>query len=280
MVLQAAALGGWNNVEPWSPSMTVSVPPGFKTAFKARKALAGSRRCSRTKQVKTWSKVPFENGRSKRSAVWKVTLPIPARRVACAACWTDCGEMSTEVICASGWALARYLKNPVFQDSHDYSTILRTIGKAVVTEVRGNRLYQRISFAVDANPLARIAHAMYRGGFLNAVSVGFIPLEWENGGAGSGFARRYLKQELVETSAVAIPANPNALECAVKAGAVGKSEIGELMDILRWLSAGAAGAERENFAGAGFNAGAPESGTNGAQLVQLMREVAAIHRRA
>lgn len=185
-----------------------------------------------------------------------------------------------EVICASGWALARYLKNPVFQDSHDYSTILRTIGKAVVTEVRGNRLYQRISFAVDANPLARIAHAMYRGGFLNAVSVGFIPLEWENGGAGSGFARRYLKQELVETSAVAIPANPNALECAVKAGAVGKSEIGELMDILRWLSAGAAGAERENFAGAGFNAGAPESGTNGAQLVQLMREVAAIHRRA
>jgi hypothetical protein len=182
--------------------------------------------------------------------------------------------------------LTRYLKNPVFQDSHDYSTILRTIGKAVVTEVRGNQLYQRVCFAVEANPLARIAYSMYRGGFLNAVSVGFIPIEWENGGGHSGFARRYLKQELIETSAVAIPANPNALECAVKAGAVGKGDLGDLLDILRAISS----EPQEpiltidsDFAGAGSNASAPGPGADGAQfeqLKQLMREAAAIYRRA
>jgi hypothetical protein len=39
-------------------------------------------------------------------------------------------------------------------------------------------LYQRIQFAVDANPMAKIAYALYKDQFLNAVSVGFIPLRW------------------------------------------------------------------------------------------------------
>src|SRR6266568_2675465 len=80
--------------------------------------------------------------------------------------------------------------------------------------------------------MARIAHGLYRGKFLRAVSVGFIPLCWQNadgtehqvargvptaphplpsdgrGTKGEGFRRRYLEQELLEVSAVAIPANP------------------------------------------------------------------------
>lgn len=189
-----------------------------------------------------------------------------------------------EVICASGWVLDRYQKNPVFQDSHDYSTILRTIGRATITEIRGNQLYQRIQFAVDANPLARIGYAMYRGGFLHAVSVGFVPLEWENGGGQSGFDRRYLKQELLETSAVAIPANPNALELAVKSGAVETGDLKELFQLLKGLTGDiekrAGRFEFQEFAGSGSDAGAPGLGTDGAQLVQLMREVAAMVRRA
>ena len=181
-----------------------------------------------------------------------------------------------EVICASGWVLDRYLQNPVFQDSHDYSTILRTIGRAVVTEVRNGKLFQRVRFAVEVNPLAKIGYAMYRNGFLHAVSVGFIPVEWENGDVRSGFSRRYLKQELLETSAVAIPANPNALELACKAGAVEKGDLRDLCDMLRELVEG----ENFNFAGSESDAGAPGLGTDGAQLVELMREVAAVCRRA
>ena len=187
----------------------------------------------------------------------------------------DTLDRYNEVIRPSGWILDSYLRNPVFQDSHDYSTILRTIGKATLTQVRSGCLFQRIHFAVEINPLAKIAYAMYRGGFLHAVSVGFVPIEWENGDGQSGFTRRYLKQELLETSAVAIPANPNALEMAFKSGAVDKGDLRELYQILKAMTSDS---PFSHFAGSESDASAPGLGTDGAQLVQLMREVAAIYR--
>ena len=85
-----------------------------------------------------------------------------------------------EVIMAKGWRLDNYRRNPVFQNAHQYGDILFTLGKALVTEVRemagGPALFQRIEFAVEVNPMARIAYGLYQGRFLNAVSVGFIPL--------------------------------------------------------------------------------------------------------
>jgi phage head maturation protease len=71
------------------------------------------------------------------------------------------------------------------------------------------------------------------------VSVGFIPLRWEDGskGAEPGPAprRRYLEQELLEVSAVAIPANPDALALGLKSGAVAKSDLQETVELLRAL---------------------------------------------
>ena len=49
---------------------------------------------------------------------------------------------------------------------------------------------------------------------------------------GEGFRRRYLEQELLEVSAVAIPANPNALALGLKSGALEKSDLHELADLL------------------------------------------------
>lgn len=143
-----------------------------------------------------------------------------------------CGE----VISARGWRLDHYLANPVFQNAHQYGDILFTLGKAIVTEVRGNGLFQRIQFATEANPVARIAFALYQGGFLNAVSVGFVPLRWENGSEKSGFRRRYLEQELLEVSAVAIPANPDALRLGYEAGAVNKDDLREAADLFAALA--------------------------------------------
>ena len=133
-----------------------------------------------------------------------------------------------EVIEPAGWRLESYRRNPVFQNAHNYGDILFTLGKALCTEVRtvngGPALFQRIQFATEVNPVARIAYGLYKGGFLNAVSVGFIPLRWEDGGTergaerGASPRRRYLEQELLEVSAVAIPANPDALVyCPVSA---------------------------------------------------------------
>jgi len=148
-----------------------------------------------------------------------------------------------EVIEPGGWRLDSYRSNPVFQNAHNYGDILFTLGKALSTEVLsvggGQALCQRIEFATDVNPIARIAFGLYKGGFLNAVSVGFIPLKWEDGGTGSAGApaprRRYLEQELLEVSAVAIPANPDALALGVKSGAVAKCDLRETLELLRAL---------------------------------------------
>src|SRR5436305_6889847 len=141
-----------------------------------------------------------------------------------------------EIISASGWRLENYQRNPVFQNAHKYGDIIFTLGKALVTEVRAGRLYQRIEFATDVNPMARIAYGLYKGKFLNAVSVGFIPVRWENGSAEKGFRRRYLEQELLEVSAVGIPANPNALVLGLKAGAVEKSDLQSLLEVIAPLA--------------------------------------------
>jgi phage head maturation protease len=151
-----------------------------------------------------------------------------------------------EVIEPAGWRLESYRRNPVFQNAHNYGDILFTLGKALSTEVRGvgdgQALCQRIQFAVDVNPVARIAYGLYRGGFLNAVSVGFIPLRWEDGDGERGASergvsprRRYLEQELLEVSAVAIPANPDALALGVKSGAVVKADLEAAAELLRAL---------------------------------------------
>jgi HK97 family phage prohead protease len=143
-----------------------------------------------------------------------------------------------EVIVASGWKLDNYLRNPVFQNSHQYGDIIYTLGRALTTEVRtvADRkvLFQRVEFATDANPIAKIAYNLYKGKFLNAVSVGFIPMEWENGEAGQSWQRRYTEQELLEVSAVGIPANPNALALGLKAGAISKQQIKDLGELLRY----------------------------------------------
>ena len=181
-----------------------------------------------------------------------------------------------EIITPSGWRLDSYQRNPVFQNAHQYGDIIFTLGRALITEVRTvagrQALFQRIQFAVEANPMARIAHNLYKGKFLNAVSVGFIPIRWLDAdgaehphraaaaslasprppaGSGEGqredtvtlstinsqpstnWRRRYLEQELLEVSAVGIPANPNALALACKSGVVAKSDLRELADLIR-----------------------------------------------
>ena len=160
-----------------------------------------------------------------------------------------------EVLDPGGWRLDNYRRNPVFQNAHQYGDIIFTLGRALLTEVRNVpgpdgrtrlALYQRVEFAVEANPVARIAYALYKGKFLNAVSVGFIPLRWEDAEGEAGHAdagppraprcrRRYLEQELLEVSAVGIPANPAALQLGLRAGAVAKSELEHVLELLRAL---------------------------------------------
>jgi hypothetical protein len=208
---------------------------------------------------------------------------------------TDALDRYHEIIDPAGWHLDSYRRNPVFQNAHQYGDILFTLGKALITEVRpaapkrsegGSvlnipHLFQRIQFATEVNPMARIAYGLYKGAFLNAVSVGFIPIRWEDGAAvaagvppavaggvpppGPGrrggspislplthpiaegrsestaacrqLRRKYIEQELLEVSAVAIPANPEALALGLKSGAVEKSDLRDTLELLKSLCA-------------------------------------------
>lgn len=102
------------------------------------------------------------------------------------------------------WELKSFKKNPVILNSHNYYDALDVIGRAEKIKVVDGKLEGTIKFAVEENPKAKIIFDLYAGGFLNAFSVGFIPREWSDKG-------EILKSELLEVSAVSVPANAMAL---------------------------------------------------------------------
>ena len=126
---------------------------------------------------------------------------------------TESVDRDGEVLQVTGWQVENYIKNPVFLWAHRYDE--PPIGKCVKCTASGD-LVMDIEFAdAETYPFADIVYRLYLGGFLNAVSVGFIPIEWETGGKKDGDPKKiFTKQELLELSAVPVPSNPEALQQA------------------------------------------------------------------
>jgi phage head maturation protease len=101
------------------------------------------------------------------------------------------------------WQLESFRKNPVFLDSHNYSSIEHILGKIHNIRVENNMLQGEIEFMLD-NPKGMLAYKMALGGFLNATSVGFIPKAFNDQG-------HITESELLEDSAVSVPALASAL---------------------------------------------------------------------
>lgn len=111
------------------------------------------------------------------------------------------------VIEADGWQLDNYRRNPVFLWAHRYSE--PPIGKAADVRVEGGQLIADIVFDQD-DERARSIESKYRNGFLRAVSVGF-DVESIQPPKGPMAAPRVTRAELLEISAVPVPADPEAL---------------------------------------------------------------------
>lgn len=119
-----------------------------------------------------------------------------------------------DVVSADGWDLKAFRRNPIFLWQHDYGA---PIGRVPRVEVVGKRLVASVDFAAPgvsdtADELWRLIEA----DILRAVSVGFTvhdPQDYEfiydEDDNVTGY--RFLRQELLELSLVAVPANPNAL---------------------------------------------------------------------
>jgi hypothetical protein len=126
-----------------------------------------------------------------------------------------------DIISQEGWDLKNYIENPVVLWAHDGSQppIARALPESV--KVIGGRLMATAKFATkDEYPFADTIFQLYKGGYLNATSVGFAPTEMEliEGETPGEVGFKFLKQTLLEYSAVPIPSNPEALVVARGAG--------------------------------------------------------------
>ena len=123
---------------------------------------------------------------------------------------TDDVDRHGDIISADGWALDSYRANPVLLWAHDYRQ--PAIGRAAKMWTEPHRLLANMEFAPTS--FAQEIASLYRSGFQWGVSVGFKPIRYEarrDEKTGAFLGIRFLEQELLEVSAVPVPANRNAL---------------------------------------------------------------------
>jgi HK97 family phage prohead protease len=129
-------------------------------------------------------------------------------------------DRDREVLLPKGIVLEPFKKNPVVLWAHDYYGA--PIGRAQWVTRKGNKITAKVEFAETEQ--ATEVYELFKGGFLNAFSVGFKPLkshqptpdeikkkpEWAEAW------RIFDEWELLEFSVVPVPANAEALALAVK----------------------------------------------------------------
>lgn len=147
-----------------------------------------------------------------RAAVTQTLLKNDARPLTVVAS-DESVDRYGDVVRQDGWDLRAYRRNPVFLWAHDYT---RTpIGRSDWVGVDGTRLLATVSFA--PTPFAQEVETLYRQRYLRAVSVGFRAraFAFRKNAEGKPEGIEYTAQELVEVSAVPVPANPQALARAL-----------------------------------------------------------------
>jgi hypothetical protein len=126
---------------------------------------------------------------------------------------------------AAGAVLTAYMRNPVVMWAHGYREppVAKAIG---LTVEPGVGISAKFEFpAPGVYPLADTVRGLWDGGFINAASIGFMPLEWEmvddpDAPAGMPATRaekipEFRKWELYEFSLVSVPRDREALRRAI-----------------------------------------------------------------
>ncbi len=129
---------------------------------------------------------------------------------------TNVTDRMGDIIDQSGWDLKNFKSNPVILWGHNVREERPPIGKAlkVWIEDKGKET-AKLMFKVQFDLLDNFAAEIFRkikDGFINTVSVGFLPSKWEELDPDNWFGGlKYVEQELLELSFVPVPANPEAL---------------------------------------------------------------------
>jgi len=113
-----------------------------------------------------------------------------------------------DIVKIAGAQLENFIKNPVILFGHDYSAL--PVAKAIGIKVEGKQIIMKIQFPTkEVYDFADIVFKMVKSGYLNTVSIGFIPIKQ----AYDEELKAYVieKWEMLETSIVPVPANQDAL---------------------------------------------------------------------
>jgi hypothetical protein len=116
-------------------------------------------------------------------------------------------DRSKDTVQPSGMVYENFLKNPVVLFAHKYDT--KPIAKCTSLRVSKDVVEATVEFLPEGvYQEADIIYEMYKGGFLNAWSIGFMALDYEDNDFG-GY--NFKQWELFEFSSVPVPDNPEAL---------------------------------------------------------------------
>jgi len=136
-----------------------------------------------------------------RDMVKRVVLTTPAR------------DRQGDIMVPTGVSLRWFVKNPVVLWAHRYDQApIGTVdpGSIAVSEsgIEADVVFDKGSV------VGREVFGLYDRGVMRAWSIGFLPLEWElieDAASGKVGGYRVTRWELLELSAVPVPANPEAL---------------------------------------------------------------------
>lgn len=140
---------------------------------------------------------------------------------------TGTSDRMADIVDQKGWDLDNFLKNPVGMWVHNYRELPIFQIRDMDIKPKAKKMYFKPHF--DDYEFADKVYRSYKKGFMRAFSVGFIPLEYERRDpedmtddekekAGWFGGMHFKRQELLEISAVPIPANPEALAGAKSMG--------------------------------------------------------------
>ena len=156
-------------------------------------------------------------GTAIRKSIMGLSTPLDDRTVLFTAS-TSRVDRWNDLIRQDGWRLDAFRANPVCLWSHRSDE--PPIGRWAEVGVKNGVLRAVVEYVPAdmpvVGPLAEMCLRMNRTGFLNAVSVGFIPTKWEvaserDNGETCCPPLDYIEQELIEISLCSIPANFDAL---------------------------------------------------------------------
>lgn len=132
---------------------------------------------------------------------------------------TEAADRDGDIVVAAGGVIEPYLKNPVVLYGHNYRAqpVARTLSLTIEPGAGIVAQFEFPPFGTSAQ--ADEVHGLWRAGFLNAASIGFMPLTWVNLETDHDTwfpPRKFTEWELFEWSIVTVPANREALRRAVK----------------------------------------------------------------